>query len=190
MAQAALALGHEVLVVSGPVQVSYPQGVEVIDVISTEELLAVCGARFGTCDGLIGAAAPCDYRPVKVLSHKIAKTGQPLELNLIETPDVVASMGAEKRPGQWVVGFALETEDQRFRALAKMERKSCDLMVLNGPEAMNSLDNRVEVLAQDGRVLAELSGSKDDVARGILAIIQRRLIEPPPAILSRSERAT
>lgn len=176
LAAAALELGHKVLVVSGPVQVAYPAGVERIDIISTEDLLSVCRAEFPRCDGLIGAAAPCDYRPRRVESQKIAKTGQPLELLLVETPDVVATIGAEKQPGQWVVGFALETEDPRFRALVKMERKNCDLMVLNGPEAMNAEDNRVEVLARDGQLLAEFKGPKEDVARGILGIIQQRLV--------------
>lgn len=177
LAAAALQLGHQVLVVSGPVLVPYPAGVEQIDVITTDELLQVCRDEFPRCDGLIGAAAPCDYRPVKVATQKIAKTGQPLELHLVETPDVVATLGAAKRSDQWVVGFALETEDQHFRAITKMERKSCDLMVLNGPEAMNSLDNRVEVLAHNGQVLAEIHGPKERVATGILEIIQRHLIE-------------
>ena len=178
LARAALTLGHQVVIVSGPVQVSYPPEAELVEIVSTEELLAECQTRFPTCDGLIGAAAPCDYRPVKVASQKISKTGQPLELHLIETPDVVATLGGDKRADQWVVGFALETEDQRFRALTKMERKSCDLMVLNGPEAMNAADNHVEVLAQDGQVLADLKGAKEQVAVGILEIIQRRLISP------------
>ncbi|MFO0902854.1 MAG: phosphopantothenoylcysteine decarboxylase [Pirellulales bacterium] len=177
LAAAALAAGHEVIIVSGPVQVEYPPQATHIGVLTTDELLAVCQEQFPRCDGLIGAAAPCDYRPVKVASQKIAKTGQPLELHLVETPDVVATMGAGKRADQWVVGFALETEDQHFRAITKMEKKSCDLMVLNGPEAMNSLENRVEVLAQNGAVLATLAGAKDWVARGILEIVQRHLID-------------
>ena len=131
---------------------------------------------FADCDGLIGAAAPCDYRPMKVQSQKISKTGDPLALNLIETPDVVATLGAEKNSNQWLVGFALETEDQRFRALRKLEKKSCDLMVLNGPEAMESLNNQVEIIDNRGRLVESLAGSKDDVARGIFRIVQQRLI--------------
>src|SRR5688572_5909422 len=117
LAEAALAAGHEVVVVSGPVEVSYPSAARVIDVISTEEMLTAARAAFATCDGLIGAAAPCDYRPMRVESHKIAKTGQPLQLSLVETEDVVATLGAEKRPHQWVVGFALDVEDPRLKAL-------------------------------------------------------------------------
>jgi len=112
-----------------------------------------------------------------VEEHKIAKTGQPLVLNLIETPDVIATLGDAKRPGQWLVGFALETDDQRFRALTKMIRKSCDLMVLNAPTAIDSADNQVELLDKSGTVVAALAGSKESVAHGILKAIQARLIE-------------
>lgn len=172
LAEAALALGHQVLIVSGPVSVTYPAGAVVVDVLTTDDLLAACQEHFPHCDGLIGAAAPCDYRPVRVAEQKLSKTGQPLQLHLIETPDVVATMGASKRADQWVVGFALETEDQRFRAIVKMERKCCDLMVLNGPEAMNAAENRVEILDRNGAVLRAVAGTKEVVARAILEAIQ------------------
>jgi phosphopantothenoylcysteine decarboxylase / phosphopantothenate---cysteine ligase len=176
LASAALEQGHEVIVVSGPVSVDYPAGATVRPIVSTEELLAVCQELFPRCDGVIGAAAPCDYRPMRVEEHKIAKTGQPLMLNLVETPDVMATLGGTKRPGQWLVGFALETDDQRFRALTKLERKSCDMIVLNGPAAMDAADNQVEVFDRAGAIVATLAGSKEDVARGILRAIHERLI--------------
>lgn len=176
LAQAALALGHKVVIVSGPVEVEYPADAEVLPVVSTEEMLAVARDAFASCDGLIGAAAPCDYRPVHVEASKIAKTGEPLQLHLIETDDVVATLGAEKG-ARWVVGFALETEDHRLRALAKLERKHCDLMVSNGVEAMDSHDNSVEILSPTGEVLRSASGSKIVVAEQILSVIQQRLID-------------
>jgi phosphopantothenoylcysteine decarboxylase / phosphopantothenate---cysteine ligase len=176
LAEAAVDLGHDVTVVSGPVEVQYPAAAEVIDVVSTEEMLEACRKLFPSCDGMIGVAAPCDYRPIRVAEQKIAKTGQPLTLHLIETDDVVATLGAAKRPDQWVVGFALETEDPRLRALAKLEKKHCDLIVLNGPDAMNALDNRVEILDPDGDIVEAIAGQKEDVGRGIFAIIEKRLI--------------
>jgi phosphopantothenoylcysteine decarboxylase/phosphopantothenate--cysteine ligase len=175
LAEAALAAGHEVTIVSGPVDVVYPGAARVIPVVSTEDMLAASEKLFPSCDGLIGVAAPSDYRPLKVEPNKIAKTGEPLELRLIETADVVATLGA-KKTRQWLVGFALETEDHRLRALAKLEKKHCDLMVLNGPEAMHSPDNTVEIIDREGRVIETLSGSKELVARGIFAVIERRLI--------------
>lgn len=177
LAVAALELGHEVVVVSGPVSLSYPPLAELRQVVSTEELLAACQETFPACDGVIGAAAPCDYRPVRIEEHKIAKTGQPLVLNLVETPDVMATLGATKRAGQWLVGFALETDDPRFRALAKLERKSCDLIVLNGPGAIDAEENEVEVLDRGGAIVAALAGSKERVAQGILRAIQELLID-------------
>ena len=177
LAAAALENGHQVVVLSGPVQVEYPAEADVVPVVSTEEMLEQAQRLFADCDGAIGAAAPCDYRPVRVEEHKIAKTGDPLELRLIETPDVVATLGGAKRGGQWVVGFALETEDQRFRALVKLERKCCDLIVLNGPAAMNAESNEVELIGSDGAVLESLSGAKREVARGILRVIDQQLIQ-------------
>ncbi|MCA9231994.1 MAG: phosphopantothenoylcysteine decarboxylase [Planctomycetales bacterium] len=176
LAEAALALGHEVVLVSGPVEVQYPAAATVLSVVSTEEMLECAQQQFEECDGLIGAAAPCDYRPLHVEQSKIAKTGEPLMLRLIETDDVVATLGARKG-GRWVVGFALETEDHRLRALAKLERKCCDLMVSNGVEAMRSLENQVEILNPAGTILEQAAGSKAVVAEKILEVVQRVLID-------------
>lgn len=175
LAEAALSFGHEVVIVSGPVTVPYPSSSQVISVVTTDEMLEACRKTFPTCDGVIGVAAPCDYRPAVVNDQKIKKTGQPLTLQLVETPDVVAELGASKQ-GQWVVGFALETEDAHFRAVVKLESKSCDLMVLNGPEAIDSDDNRVEIIDPLGHVIQQIYGPKEDVAVKIFNIIQDRLI--------------
>jgi phosphopantothenoylcysteine decarboxylase/phosphopantothenate--cysteine ligase len=176
LAEAALALGHDVVIISGPVVVEYPSAAELISIISTEDLLDAAEQLFPTCDGVIAAAAPCDYRPHRVESQKIAKTGGPITLELIETPDVIATLGRNRRSDQWMVGFALETEDQRFRALTKLERKSCDFMVLNGPEAMEAVENSVEIIVPSGDVVEALRGSKREVATGILRFIQERLL--------------
>ncbi len=176
LARAAIEQHHEVVIVSGPVDVEYPEAAEVIPIISTEEMLEACLEVFPSCDGLIGVAAPCDYRPVVVAPRKIRKTGEPLKLHLVETPDVVALLGAI-RQSQWMVAFALETEDQRMRALQKLERKSCDLIVANGPGAMHARDIEVEVIDAAGDVLATLSGPKEEVGGGIFRVIQQRLID-------------
>ncbi|MCG8586298.1 MAG: phosphopantothenoylcysteine decarboxylase [Pirellulales bacterium] len=177
LALAAIDAGHDVVIVTGPVQVDYPSAAQVVSVLTTEEMLAECQSLFDECDGLIGVAAPCDYRPQKVAENKIAKTGEPLRLDLIETPDIVATLAADKGK-RWAVGFALETEDQHFRAVTKLERKSCDLMVINGPEAMHAEENRVEVIDREGTIVAEFAGPKDEVGRRIFDVIENRLIEP------------
>jgi phosphopantothenoylcysteine decarboxylase / phosphopantothenate---cysteine ligase len=176
LAAAALEAGHEVVVVSGPVNLEYPAEAEVRWVVTTDELLAACKEIFPACDGVIGAAAPCDYRPVRVEEQKIAKTGQGLVLNLVETPDVMATLGAARQDGQWLVGFALETDDQRFRALTKLVKKSCDLIVLNAPSAIDAEGNEVEILDESGAAIAQLRGTKELVAQGIIQTIQAKLI--------------
>lgn len=175
LAQAWLDAGCEVVIVSGPVDVTYPSGAEVVPIISTEDMLEACLDLFPSSDGMIGAAAPCDYRPIRVASHKLAKTGESLKLHLVETPDVIALCGAIKEH-QWIVAFALETEDHRMRALQKLERKSADLIVLNGPGAIHAADTDVEIIAPRGEVLAAIAGSKEKVARGIVRVVQERLI--------------
>lgn len=177
LAAAAIDGGHEVIIVSGPVAVSYPSAAELIPVVTTDEMLAAAVETFRRCDGAIGAAAPCDYMPRVVHTHKISKTGQPLTIELIETADVVATLGQAKRTDQWVVGFALETEDQRFRATVKLERKHCDLMVSNGPSAIDANRNQIELLDPSGQVLASIEGPKEEVARVILEQIERRLVK-------------
>jgi len=178
LAAAALKAGYEVTIVSGPVEIDYPQEACVIPVVSTEEMLEACQTVFPRCDGLIAVAAPCDYRPVQVHTHKIAKTGQPLMLELVETPDIVATLAAARK-SQWIVAFALETKDRRMRAMQKIERKTCDLIVVNGPAAMNARQTEVEILNRRGEVLAALAGDKDDVATGIFRVIQERLMKHP-----------
>ena len=178
LAAAAVEAGHQVVVVSGPVDVTYPAGAEVVPVVSTDDMLAACLTAFPACDGLIAVAAPCDYRPSAVSPQKIRKSGGPLRLELVETPDVVAALAAIKTASQWLVAFALETEDQHLRAMQKLERKSCDLIVVNGPEAIDAADTRVEILGKDGQVLGSFSGGKSAVARDIFGVIQRQLIPP------------
>ena len=175
LAAATVEAGHDVVVVSGPVDVEYPEQAEVIPVVSTEEMLDACLKVFPTCDGLIGVAAPCDYRPVKVASRKIRRSGGTLRVELVETSDVVAELGSVKQ-SQWMVAFALETEDQRMRALQKLERKSCDLIVVNGPGSMHALETEVEIIDPAGSVLASFSGGKHRVAKDIFRVIEDRLI--------------
>lgn len=184
LAQSALQMGHQVTLVSGPVAVDYPVQAKVISVVTTQEMLTVVQQLFPEHDGLIGAAAPCDYMPRKILTEKISKDGRPLQLELVETPDVVASVATSKRDNQWVVGFALETDDRRFRAIVKMQRKCCDLMVSNGPTAIDSEMNDVEILASDGLLLAQVSGSKSQVADSILERIQEVLIDKRSKVVS------
>ena len=180
LARAAIGAGHEVTVVTGPVSVDYPPQCDVVRVVTTDEMMTATASKFQHFDGLIGAAAPCDYRPTTVQSSKMTKTGDPIEIELVETPDIVATLGGRKRDDQWVVGFALETEDRRFRATVKLQRKCCDLIVSNGPSAIDADDNEIEIIDPRGEVLLKASGQKDHLGKLILFEIERRLIVATP----------
>ena len=177
LAEAFIELGHEVVIVSGPVSIDYPAEAKLIPVVSTEEMLAAAAAEFLNCQGMVGVAAPCDYRPVVIAQNKIKKSGEPIQIELVETPDVVASLGSEKREDQWTVGFALETDDARFRAITKLHRKNCDLVVLNGVTAIDSNQNSVEVFNSAGEIVLTAAGEKSEIAKLIADKIQTTLID-------------
>lgn len=181
LARVGLQLGHEIAIITGPVAVEYPQGCRLVEVVTTEDMLAATHEEFRTSDGLIGVAAPCDYRPRMVQPNKIPKNGEPLLLELVETEDIVASVAAERRPDQWVVGFALETEDVRHRAIAKMQRKRCDLMVSNSAAAINAAETSIEILAADGHVIEAVAGTKALAAERIWAAIATETAKLSPS---------
>ena len=178
LARACISLGHDVTIVTGPVDIAYPSEARVVSVMSTDEMLKKALEYFPKYDGAIGAAAPCDYQPTEVATRKITKTGDGICLDLIETSDVIATLGAIKRSDQWVVGFALETDDHHFRAITKAQRKCCDLIVLNDVAAIDSKYNEIELLQPDGSCILKAAGNKCQVADEIIAAIQSVLITP------------
>ncbi|MGL6194705.1 MAG: phosphopantothenoylcysteine decarboxylase [Thermoguttaceae bacterium] len=168
LAAAALENGHEVVIVTGPVSITYPAGVTVFQVETTEQMLGECQRLFPACDCVIGAAAPCDYKPVVVSKTKLSKTHFSGTMQLIETPDILATLGETKRKDQKIVAFALETDSAKENAINKMRRKNADLLVLNGPAAINSDDTSIEIFAADFKSVLKFSGSKSEAARNII----------------------
>lgn len=173
LAAAALELGHEVVLVSGPVDLRPPLGCEVRGIETTAQMRDACVAAFPACDGVIAAAAVCDYRPARRVSGKIAKTGGPVTIEMIETDDVLAELGRTKEC-RWVVGFALEAENPRERALQKLRAKNCDWIVLNAPSAIGAETNAVELLGPEGDAVASWSGGKGEVAGSLLRWLHDR----------------
>ncbi len=168
LAEAALAAGHQVVLITGPVALAPPAGAEVRQVETTEELLAACDAVWPECDGVIATAAVCDYRPRTRFPGKLAKTGVSLELELVETADVLAELG-RKKGNRWIMGFALESEEYaHVNALRKLKEKNCDAIVLNRPTAIGATDNSVEVITTTGTTVARFAGSKGHVAQELL----------------------
>lgn len=175
LAAAAIESGHQVVIVSGPVAVNYPDPAEVIRVTTTQEMLDAAIEQFPKCDGVIGAAAPCDFQPEVVADQKLKKQGDGMTLKLIETPDILKSLGQIKQPNQWSVAFALETENGAENAIAKLTRKNCDLVVLNGPAAIDASETRIKILDATGEMVVEVAGSKKVAAEKIVGCIEELL---------------
>ena len=173
LARAALDAGFAVTIVSGPVAIEYPGKAEVVFVTSTDEMLEQCVRIFPQCVGVIGAAAPCDYRPKTTAFHKLSKQDySSMTVELVETPDVMATLGKMKLSHQWAVPFALETkENAASRAIEKLQRKNGDLIVLNGPDAMFGDSTHVEIFDRSGKKLKTVCNTKDIAASEILKTI-------------------
>ena len=131
IAAAAARRGAEVVLVSGPVSLPCPDGVERVSVESSRELCDAVLGRAGDCDAVIQAAAPADFTPAAFSETKIKKTGEGMALELRPTTDIAAALGARKRPGQVLVAFAAETNDLIDNARGKLARKNADLVVAN-----------------------------------------------------------
>lgn len=131
IAQALRALGADVTLVLGPVHENIPDGIKIIRIESALEMYEACTREFQHSDFAVLAAAVADYRPVNVSTEKIKKKNSPLELRLEETEDIAASLGKIKNRNQKLICFALETENEEAHAIAKMNRKNADLLILN-----------------------------------------------------------
>jgi phosphopantothenoylcysteine synthetase/decarboxylase len=172
LAEAALARGWEVDLVSGPVALQPPEGARLVRVVSTEEMLAACRERFPSCDLLIMAAAPADYRPASMAPEKLKKGDGGLELKLAPTPDILKHLATLRRNGQTVVGFAAETQRVEEYAQRKLREKSLDWIVANDVSqpgiGMESDANAVLLLGRGGERAAFGPAPKREVADFIL----------------------
>ena len=179
LVEAVLEHGDVPVVVSGPVARSYPKNAEVHRVETTEQMLRCCESLFPDCEGVIGAAAPCDFKPVVFSSQKLTKSDVPDEflLRLEPTPDVLAALGRMKRSEQWSLGFALETQQGKENALEKLRRKNCNLIVLNGPEAIDRENATVEVFDILGNRVRVFAGTKRQIAVELLTLAKN-----PPSV--------
>ena len=171
IAEAARDRGAEVVLVSGPVNLAAPEGVEVVNSESSAELCAAVLARGDWADVVIQAAAPADYTPVNVSDTKIKKTGAGMMLELKNTTDIAKTLGERKHPGQVLVAFAAETDRVLENAKGKLEKKNADLIVANDvtrPGAGFGVDTNAVTLItrQDENALPVMS--KRDVADAIL----------------------
>ena len=174
LAEAAAEAGANVVLVAGPTKLTTSNRlIKRIDVESAQQMYDACTQQFGNCDAAIMAAAVADYRPAAVAVQKIKKGSEPMTITLESTPDIAASLGKMKRPGQVLVGFALETENGVANAQNKLKNKNLDFVVLNSANEKGAGfccdTNRVTIIKNDGQQIDYQTKDKHAVARDIIS---------------------
>ena len=148
--------GASVTLILGPIsgEPALP-GVEVVRVNTAGEMYEACMVRFGNADITVMAAAVADYTPLSAASEKIKKGAETWSLELTRTQDIMGTLGARKKPGQILVGFALETQEEKTHALGKLESKHADLIVLNSLRDTGAGfgydTNKISIFGKDGQ---------------------------------------
>lgn len=179
LAESCAARGAEVTLVSGPVALKAPEGVDVLNVETAREMLAACEEVFPESDIAIMCAAVADYAPAETADRKIKREHSEVPvIKLVKNPDIAATLGAAKRPGQILVGFALETDNEEANAREKLSRKHLDMIVLNSmrdPGAGFGTDtNKVTLITPDDAETLPLM-PKSAVAQKIVSRITELL---------------
>lgn len=173
IADACADAGHEVTLVSGPVQIKpVNPNVMVVKVESAAQMLDVVMKYFPAADGAVLCAAVADFTPISVADKKIKREGDNLVIELKPTADIAATVGKAKKDNQFLVGFALETNDEEAHAIDKMRRKNLDFIVLNSlndKEACFGYDtNKITIIRNTGEMKRFPLKSKKLVALDIL----------------------
>ena len=168
LAQAAVDLGAEVTLVSGPTNLSVPDGLkEFISVDSAIHMYEKVDEKFKDTDIFIACAAVADYRPKEYQDKKIKKSDLNLTIELVRNPDILFEMG-KKKENQLLVGFAAETNNIIENALKKLEKKNLDLIVANNASTMGTDTNSIEIIRKDRSSTVINQKSKIELAYDIL----------------------
>jgi phosphopantothenoylcysteine decarboxylase/phosphopantothenate--cysteine ligase len=176
IAEAALARGHEVTLISGPSCLAPPRGTQLISITTSDELHEAVHRAVRACDVLVMCAAVSDYKPATSADRKMKKRKSPFALKLIPTRDILASLSREKRK-YLVVGFAAETHDLKINAQKKLRRKNCDMIVANdvsrSDSGMESDANEVVIFLRSGESEKISHASKKIIARELVKKISK-----------------
>lgn len=183
IAEAAARRGARVTLVSGPTALDTPDGVERINVTTAEEMYDAVHAH-RDADLVVMAAAVADYTPIDPAPTKLKKKDDELTIHLRRTPDILASLGAQKQPGQVLVGFAMETDNGLANARRKLASKNLDWIVLNNVKengaGFGTGTNRVTLIDRDGHTEDLPVLPKRQVAERLLDRILAEKATPPP----------
>jgi len=167
--------GAEVILIAGPSNIETLNGIKVIKVNTAEEMFDACTGSFKNAHIAVMAAAVADYTPVKKAKEKIKKAGKNILLELKQTPDILKSLGEQKTRKQVLVGFALETTDEKKNALQKLKKKNADLIILNSLNdkgaGFGKDTNKVTIYEKKGQEFQFDTKTKQEVAKDIVDLI-------------------
>ena len=169
LAQAAVDMGAEVTLISGPTDLKIPNRLKnFISVESSLEMYEKVDEYFKNTDIFIACAAVADYRPKEYKKEKIKKSDSDFVIELVRNPDILLEM-SRKKEKQLLVGFAAETNDIRENALKKLEKKNLDIIVANNASVMGSDENVIEIIKKDRTSMEISQKSKMELAYDILS---------------------
>ena len=178
LAEAFAAEGHTVTLVKGPTELkSKAPGITEVPVVTAAEMFEACAQYFENSDVIVFAAAVADYTPKFPSDTKIKKKGDEMVLELVKTKDIAGVLGSRKKPGQTIVGFALETDNELEHAKEKLSKKNFDFIVLNSVRdegAGFGFDtNKIAIVDKQGNVTTFELKSKTEVAKDIVQYVHR-----------------
>ena len=166
--------GAKVTLVSGPVALEAPKGVEVVPVVSAKDMADAVWERADKMDMIIKAAAVADYRPVTTYEDKVKKSGDDMNIALERTDDILAYLGKNKKEGQILCGFSMETKDMLENSKVKLKKKNLDVIVANNLKVAGAgfgTDTNIVTLITKDEVKELPILSKEEVADRILSFL-------------------
>jgi phosphopantothenoylcysteine decarboxylase/phosphopantothenate--cysteine ligase len=173
--------GAEVILICGPTHLPTPPGtIERIDVVSAEEMFDAANEHFNSCQAIVLAAAVADYKPRNKAIQKIKKSaGNPI-IDLVSTTDIAATLGARKKEGQIMAGFALETENELENARVKLQKKNLDLIFLNSLNdsgaGFGHDTNKITLVDKENNIQHFELKDKGEVAKDIVEAVARLMV--------------
>lgn len=174
IAEAALDAEHDVVLISGPVNLAPPRNAKFISAGSSDEMFKAVHRHARESDICVLCAAVADYKPAKVSPTKIKKREDRMSLELIPTRDVLKSLGLQQDRTFLLVGFAAETDQIEKNAWGKLRRKNCDIIVANDARiGMESDENELLILFRDGEIKKLSRAPKKNLARKLVKIFCR-----------------
>jgi phosphopantothenoylcysteine decarboxylase / phosphopantothenate---cysteine ligase len=173
IAEAALDTGHDVILISGPVNLAPPRDAKFISVSTSDEMFEAVHQHADSSDVCVLCAAVADYKPAEVSPVKIKKRADGISIELVPTRDILQSLGRQHARKFLLVGFAAETDHLEANAAKKLREKNCDIIVANDARiAMETDENELLILFRDGETKKISRSPKKNLARELVKILQ------------------